>query len=556
MSGLTKTRLGFLLIIVLAIFAALIAFPNIPGWVPGNQFFNKFKPNLGLDLQGGAHLVYQADFSNIKASDRSSALEGVRDVIERRVNTFGVAEPVIQTSGTDRIIVELAGVFDVKDAISRIGDTPLLEFKESDPNSAQTQGDATTLDAQAKQSAEETLKKVLSGEDIGTLASQLSQDPGSKANNGIVDFYKQDQLDPAYSDVIFNKIKNGQVYNQVVESQFGYHIVKKVEERGSGDTREVKSQHILFLKQSAVQNPNGDWLNTELSGKDLKKSNVTFDNTTGQAQVSLEFSDIGSKLFADITERNVGKPVAIFLDGEIITAPKVDEKITQGSAVISGNFSLTEAKQLSQRLNAGALPVPIKLISQQTVGATLGQESLNKSLLAGLYGLIALTIFMILVYRFLGIVATFTLGIYGVLILSFFQIFGITLTLSGITGFIMSFGMAVDANVLIFERTKEEIKDGKNLTFAVKEGFKRSWPSIRDSNVSTLITCVILIYLGSSMIKGFAVTLGIGVLISMFSAITISRIFLMLTVRDKMEKFIWFFGVSKKQIKQNNLGNK
>lgn len=547
MSQISKIRLGFLLIIILAIFASLIVYPSVPKWVPGNTFFNKFKPNLGLDLQGGAHLVYQADFSNIKTGDRAAALEGVRDVIERRVNTFGVAEPLVQTSGDDRIIVELAGVFDVKEAITRIGETPLLEFKEQALDI--TENPEETNKKQLE-NAENTLKRILAGEDIAQLAQELSQDPGSKDSGGIVDFYKQDQLDPAYADIIFNKLQNGGVYNKVVESQFGYHIIKKLEERGTGTDREVKSQHILFLKQSAdLQN---NWINTELSGKHLKTSNVTFDNTTGGAEVSLEFNTEGTQLFSDITSRNVGKQVAIFLDGEVITAPKVNEKISQGSAVISGNFSLSEAKQLSQRLNAGALPVPIKLISQQTVGATLGQESLNKSLIASLYGLIALAIFMILAYRFLGIISVVALAIYGVLIGAIFESTQITLTLSGITGFIMSFGMAVDANVLIFERTKEEIRSGKNLTLAVKEGFKRSWPSIRDSNVSSLITCVILAYLGSSMIKGFAITLGIGILMSMFSAIVVTRTFLMLIVRDKMERFTWFFGVSKKQIKNNN----
>jgi preprotein translocase subunit SecD len=355
-------------------------------------------------------------------------------------------------------------------------------------------------------------------------------------------------LDPTYADVIFNKLQNGKVYNQVVESQFGYHIIKKIEERGSDSDREVKSQHILFLKQNPAMDTS--WINTQLSGKHLKTSNVTFDNTTGQAQVALEFNTEGAQLFTEITERNVGKRVAIVLDGEIITAPMVNEKISQGQAVISGNFTITEAKQLSQRLNAGALPVPIKLVSQQTVGATLGKESLNQSLMAGLYGLIVLAIFMILAYRFLGFISVIALAIYGVLIGMIFEMWPITLTLSGITGFIVSFGMAVDANVLILERTKEEIRAGKNLTFAVQEGFKRSWPSIRDSNVSSLITCLILLYLGSSMIKGFAITLGIGIVLSMFSAITITRTFLMLFVRDKMEKYIWFFGVSKKQIKQ------
>ena len=303
MSQISKVRLSFLLIIILTIFATLVVCPNVPSWVPGSSFFNKFKPLLGLDLQGGAHLVYQADFSNIETADRASALEGARDVIERRVNAFGVAEPVIQTSGDDKIIVELAGVFDVQEAIQKIGETPLLEFKEQGQTLAPEEMDQ--LNSQAKSKAEDTLKKVLAGEDFAKLASELSEDPGSKDNGGIVDFYKQDLLDPTYADVIFNKLQNGKVYNQVVESQFGYHIIKKIEERGSDSDREVKSQHILFLKQNPAMDTS--WINTQLSGKHLKTSNVTFDNTTGQAQVALEFNTEGAQLFTEITERNVGK---------------------------------------------------------------------------------------------------------------------------------------------------------------------------------------------------------------------------------------------------------
>ncbi|MDO8509727.1 MAG: protein translocase subunit SecD, partial [bacterium] len=228
-------------------------------------------------------------------------------------------------------------------------------------------------------------------------------------------------------------------------------------------------------------------------------------------------------LFADITTRNAGKPVAIFLDGSPISIPRVNEPILSGSAVISGSFSLSEAKTLAQRLNSGALPVPIELISQQKVDATLGMDSLNKSMYAGLIGFLAVIIFMILYYRLPGVIAVVALALYSALSLTIFKVIGVTLTLSGIAGFILSVGMAVDANVLIFERLKEELRLKKNLRSAMEEAFVRAWPSIRDSNITTLISCFFLIWMGGGFVQGFAVTLAIGVLVSMFTAITVTR---------------------------------
>jgi preprotein translocase subunit SecD len=288
-----------------------------------------------------------------------------------------------------------------------------------------------------------------------------------------------------------------------------------------------------------------EWKNTKLSGKQLKVSNVLFDNTTGNVQIGLEFDSEGKDMFAEITARNIGNPVGIFLDGEAITVPTVNEEIRDGSAVITGNFTLPEAKELSQRLNAGALPVPVNLVSQQTVGATLGKISLEKSLFAGLIGLIILALFMIIYYRLLGLLAVIALAIYASVSLAIFELIPITLTLSGIAGFILSVGMAVDANVLIFERFKEEIRDGKILSIAIEEGFQRAWPSIRDSNVSSLITCFILYAFGASMVRGFALTLGIGIFVSMFSAVVISRNFLRIITSPKMNKYLWLFGAKK-----------
>jgi preprotein translocase subunit SecD len=263
----------------------------------------------------------------------------------------------------------------------------------------------------------------------------------------------------------------------------------------------------------------------------------------------LEFNDEGKTLFAEITKRNVGKPVAIYLDNSPISVPRVNEPITDGRAVISGNFSIQDAKLLAQRLNAGALPVPVQLVSQQTVGATLGGESLKQSLFAGMIGLIAVAFFMILFYRLPGLFAVVALLIYGVIVLFLFKYIPVTLTLSGIAGFLLSIGMAVDANVLIFERMKEEVRDGKPLDLSIQEGFKRAWSSIRDGNLSTLITCFILAWFGTSMIRGFAITLSVGILVSMFSAIVITRQFLKVFVTPKNQgklKVLWLFGVKKR----------
>src|SRR3989344_3244087 len=344
------------------------------------DYSKSYKLNLGLDLQGGTHLVYEGDLKDITTDAHGDAMNSVRDVIERRVNSFGVSEPVIQVSGNNRIIVELPGIKDINEAINLIGQTPFLEFKEENPNPPEVVPDAS-----------------------------------------------------------------GQV----------------------------------------VVNPDDIFKPTGLTGKQFKRAVLEFDQNTGVPQISLQFDAEGTKLFADITQRNIGKRVAIFLDNQIISAPTVQSAITDGQAVISGQFTVKEAKELVTRLNSGALPVPIKLIQQQNVGATLGLVSVQKSVAAGLIGLAIIALFMIVYYRLPGLLAVVALIIYTAISLSLFKIFGITLTLAGIAGFILSVGMAVDANILIFERMKEELRKGKTLQQAVEEGFRRAWPSIHDSNIST-----------------------------------------------------------------------
>lgn len=446
-------------ILIVGAFAAFFSYP--PAWNKSVDWINKqagtellphfYKDfRLGLDLQGGAHLIYEADFSNVTSEDYMQSMQGVRDVIERRVNLFGVAEPVVQINKVGshyRLIVELAGVKDVHQAIEMIGQTPFLDFREE-------RSEAETERILAAQ--EEILKKLEEGLEMSAdEQGQLSEDP-------------------------------------------------------------------FFIS-------------THLTGQYLEGAQMQFDQQTYQPQIGLEFDGEGSKMFEELTRKNIGKRMAIYLDGAPISAPVVQEAITGGKAQITGDFSMEEAKELVQRLNAGALPVPISLVSQQTVGASLGSVSLSKSLKAVLWGFLLVLVFMLFYYRLPGLMSVVALLIYALMVLAIFKLIPVTLTLAGIAGFILSIGMAVDANVLIFERFKEEFKSGKRLGGSIDEGFRRAWPAIRDGNISTLITCLILYIFATGLVKGFALTLGIGVLISMFSAIVVTKNLLKLFVGSRLE---------------------
>jgi protein-export membrane protein SecD len=541
-----RIRATFVSIIILTFFATLLVLPKVTFMGQANGWFNKFFIHLGLDLKGGVHLIYQADVSSLTGSDKKDSLEALRNVIERRVNAYGVSEPVIQTSKSGenyRIIVELAGVTDVNEAISIIDKTPLLEFKTE--GATKTDAAQKTETDALKKTAQDLLKRALAGEDFVTLAKENSQDPGSATNGGDLGWVAKGTFVPEFDKAIFEDLKVGQISPQLVESQYGYHIIKKIEERMNDKGElEVHSAHILIAKPNADLS-NINWENTGLSGKDIKKAQLSFDPNTQEAIVLLNFNDTGKNLFAKLTNDNIGKPIGIFLDGVMRSMPTVQEAIRDGNAQISGNFTVAEAKQLVKDLNLGALPVPIKLISQQKVGATLGDISLQRSLLAGLIGFLAAALFMIFFYRLPGLLSVIALGIYTVLALAIFEIIPVTMTSAGIAGFILSIGMAVDANVLIFERIKEELRWGESLSVATESGFSRAWPSIRDSNVSSIITCIVLAWFGTSIIKGFAITLAIGIFVSMFSAITITRTFLRLIVSRKLENKLGLFGVTK-----------
>ncbi len=394
-----------------------------------------FPFRFGLDLAGGTQLVYRADVSRVAFSEIKGSMESLRDVIERRVNLFGVSEPSVQTEvygaflsdeKEHRLIVELPGVTDMDKAVAMIGETPLLEFR-----------------------IEKAGESFPEGEDAN------------------VDEY---------------------------------------------------------------------FIQTGLTGRFLEKAILNFDSVTRKPSVLLRFNAEGKQLFARLTRENIGKVLAVYLDGAPITLPVIREEIASGDAEITGVFTPEEARTLVGRLNTGALPVGIELIGSETVGASFGEETKRSVMRAGMVGFFAVILFMVLWYRLPGVLAGAALSIYVVIMLSLFKLVPVTLTAAGIAGFILSIGMAVDANVLIFERTKEELAQGKEADKAVREGFSRAWFSIRDSNISSMVTAIILFWFGTSLIEGFALVFGLGVVVSMFTAITVSRTFLLAVVSGKIAR--------------------
>jgi len=416
-------------IVLLTLVALAVVWPQRPGnYIPGGDVLpgnpgihlgtlDRQGAKLGLDLQGGTQLTLQADLSQVPADQQSAAMQGVLNVLDRRVNAYGVAEPEIQQLGSDRIIVQLPGLKDTEQAKQLIGQTAKLEFKEQD-------GSGNWVPSTGQ----------LNGQTVPLTGAFLS--PG--------------------------------------------------------------------------------------------RQQVTFTGNAGLPQVAFQFNGDGATLFGQITQRLIGKPLGIFLDGQQVSAPTVQAVLTD-NGVITG-LSLDQAKLLALQLNAGALPVPISIQSESTVDATLGADSVHRSIVAGELALLVVVLFMLLYYRLPGLAASGALIVYALVTLSIFKLIPVTLTLAGIAGFILSVGMAVDANILIFERMKEELRSGKTIAAAIRAGEDRAWPSIRDSNTSTLITCAVLYIFGqqfgATIIMGFALVLGIGVVVSLFSAIFVTRTFL------------------------------
>lgn len=419
---------------------------------------------LGLDLSGGTHLVYNADVSSIPSTQLNDALSVLREVIEKRVNGLGISEATVTNETTTltgvreyRLVVDLPGVTDVKKALDIIGQTPVLEFKTENPDF----------------------------------------DP-SKPQKPLV--------------INASMVKNG------------------------------------TLDLTSALDKVGPYVSTGLTGQYLDHATLEFNSTTGQPVVALQFNEEGAKKFEEITKNNVGKRIAVFLDGSVISAPTVNEAITGGKAVINGTFTPEEARQLVGRLNSGALPIPVTLLSTESIGPTLGADALRAGLHAGLIGLIAIMALLIVWYRLPGLIASIALLVYTIISIALFKYIPVTLTSAGIAGFIISLGMAVDANILIFERMKEEVRSGKGIQDAIAQGFDRAWTSIRDGNISSMISAVILFMFGTTLIKGFAIVFGLGVFVSMLSAITISRIFLKSIAGNRtgrIKQFLFSSGLSK-----------
>ncbi len=376
-------------------------------------------------------------------------------------------------------------------------------------------------------------------ENFATLAEQYSDGPSS-TKGGDLGFFGKGTMAPAFEAASFS-LEVDQV-SGVTETDFGYHIIK-VTDKEEGEDTVTQENHYTYSEILYDTSPD-PWKSTGLDGAHFKYASVTYDQL-GAPQVAIQFDDEGARMFEDLTERLVEQQLAIFVGGELVSAPRVNQKIVGGQAVITGTGSLQQALQLANDLNTGAIDAPIILSGQYTISASLGDNALQLSLYAGLIGLIALAIFMVFYYRLLGIFAVIALLIYSVIILFILKTTGIVMTLAGIAGIILSIGMAVDANILIFERTKEELSEGNSYIAAITTGFERAWSSIRDSNVSSLITCVILWFFGNSIIRGFALMLGLGILISMFTAINVTRALLKTLNGTKLSKNKFLLGSKK-----------
>jgi protein-export membrane protein SecD len=380
------------------------------------------------------------------------------------------------------------------------------------------------------------LKKKITPENFIELTKQNSQEPGAAQAGGELGWFAAGELLPQFDSVIFSQATG--TVSDVVESPAGFHLLLKEGERKQNDVR-IRVIEFKKLVKEDILPPQGQWKDTKLTGKQLQSAKLEFDSQTRRAQIALQFDDEGSKLFAELTRNNIGKPIAIFLDGQSLSEPVVQTEIIGGRAVITGSYSINDAKLLARRLTAGALPVPIKLIAQQTVGPTLGADSLARSLKAGLAGFALVALFMILLYRLPGFVSIVALALYAALLAALFKLIPVTLTLSGIAGFILSLGIAVDANVLVFERLKEEWRTGKDLVDAMEEAFHRAWPSIRDGHMTVLISCAVLYGFSSSGIRGFALTLAIGTLLSLFTAVVSTRTMMRLVAHTPLKRFSW-----------------
>jgi preprotein translocase subunit SecD len=465
-------------IVVLVAFCAWVAWPTNPGiHIPILNIDRDVELRQGLDLQGGMQVLLEADVAETQPVT-ADQMDAARGIVENRVNGLGVVEPNVQRVGERRILVELPGIEDPDEAVAAFKGTGLLEF----------------IDAGNTPLMPGTKVKTTFGEPEAAEAGSTPAEP-TATQSPATPTAAAGTPDPAAAG----------------------------SEPGAQPTATPEAEPTAAPPEEPVYT-------TILTGKDLQDASVGLNPQTNEPMVHFAFKSQAAQTLADHTRANIGKYMAIVLDGEVISCPVIRSELPDGSGVIEGRFTLAEARSLAVQLKYGALPIPLKVVEQRTVGPTLGQDSLGRSLQAGVIGLGIVLLFMALYYRLPGLLADLALIIYALVTIALFKLIPVTLTLPGVTGFLLSVGMAVDANILIFERMKEELRQGRSLGAAIEAGFSRAWTSIRDSNLSTLITCAILFWFGStygaSAVKGFAVTLFLGVAVSMFTAITVTRTFM------------------------------
>ena len=478
-------------ILLLVAGAVWVVNPNNPGIHLGS-YNRDVRIVRGLDLQGGLRVLLEADLP-ADTEVTTEQMQTVRDIVENRVNGLGVTEPLVQVAGTRRILVELPGVGNPDQAVAAIQETGLLEFVE-----------------------------VSVQDRLALLSGQIPM---------VTDFAQSSETAPSGTSAeptLPSESSLAGPTSTTLAPASAATASSTTPEPTAGATPEGTPAAASPTPEPTPAVPS-QVFHTIMTGAALQSAHVSRDQL-GQYIVSFTLTDAGSRIFSDYTAAHVGGYLAIVLDKQVISIPRIDEAITQGSGAISGSFTYDSANSLAIQLSYGALPIPLKIVDSKTVGPTLGQDSLRKSTIAGVIGLATIMLFMALYYRLPGVVADLALLVYAVLTFALFKLIPVTLTLPGIAGFVLSIGVAVDANVLIFERMKEELRAGRTLRQAIDLGFSRAWPSIRDSNLSTLITCVILYWFGASfgasIVKGFSLTLALGVLVSLFTAITVTRTFL------------------------------